>query len=67
MSTDLEYLFHMPRNWKFNNATDFDYNEEGYNPEIIHYDHTENKISLLEHSTPGVFYPVHRKDEPSSA
>lgn len=67
MSTDLEYLFHMPRNWKFNNETDFDYNVQGYDPENIHYDDTENKISLIEHSTPGVFYPVHRKDEPSSA
>jgi hypothetical protein len=33
MSTDLEYLFHMPRNWKFNNETRFRYNDAGFKKE----------------------------------
>lgn len=66
MSTDLEYLFHMPRNWKFNNETRFRYNDAGFNKEQASHTHTDNNhIQLLEENS-GDFYPVHRKDEPSA-
>lgn len=67
MSTDLEYRFHMPRNWKWDNNLDFDYNHAGFNHEIANYTNThENKIYLTEQNS-GDTYPVHRMDEPSAA
>ena len=41
MSTDLEYRFHMPRNWKWDNELDFDYNLAGFNPAKANYTNTE--------------------------
>lgn len=66
MSTDLEYFFHMPRNWKINNETNFKYNEDGFKKEKANHTRTkDNSIKLLEEKS-GDYYPVHRKDEPSA-
>lgn len=67
MSTDLEYRFHMPRNWKWDNDLDFEYNLEGFNPAKANFTNTQqNKINLTTKSS-GDTYPVHRNDEPSAA
>lgn len=67
MSTDLEYRFHMPRNWKWDNNLDFEYNIEGFDPTKANYTNTqENKIILVDNKS-GDVYPVHRADEPSAA
>lgn len=67
MSTDLEYRFHMPRNWKWDNDLDFDYNLEGFNPNKAHFTDTKyNKINLTNKAS-GDIYPLHRNDEPSAA
>lgn len=67
MSTDLEYKFHMPRNWKWDNNLDFDYNIQGFYPAKANYTNTqENKITLSENKS-GDVYPIHRGDEPSAA
>lgn len=67
MSTDLEYKFHMPRNWKWDNNLDFDYNIQGFYPEKANYTNTqENRITLSENKS-GDVYPIHRGDEPSAA
>ena len=67
MSTDLEYKFHMPRNWKWDNNLDFDYNIQGFYPAKASYTNTqENKITLSENKS-GDVYPIHRGDEPSAA
>jgi hypothetical protein len=47
MSTDLEYRFHMPRNWKWDNELDFEYNHAGFNPAQASDTNTqENEIYL---------------------
>lgn len=67
MSTDLEYKFHMPRNWKWDNNLDFDYNIQGFYPAKANYTNTqENRITLSENKS-GDVYPIHRGDEPSAA
>ena len=67
MSTDLDYKFHMPRNWKWDNNLDFEYNIEGFDPTKASYTNTqENKITLTENKS-GDVYPIHRADEPSAA
>jgi hypothetical protein len=67
MSTDLEYRFHMPRNWKIDNNTDFEYNIAGFYPERANYlGVTRNEIYLTNKQS-GDLYPVHRADEPSAA
>lgn len=67
MSTDLDYKFHMPRNWKWDNNLDFEYNIEGFEPTKASYTNTqENKITIIE-KTSGDVYPIHRADEPSAA
>ncbi len=67
MSTDLDYKFHMPRNWKWDNNLDFEYNIEGFEPTKARYTNTqENKITIIE-KTSGDVYPIHRADEPSAA
>ena len=66
MSTDLEYRYHVPRNWKFNNTPDFTYNIEGFYPEKssdLGYD--KNTILLYEEPS-GELYPEHRNDETTS-
>lgn len=66
MSTDLEYRFHMPRNWKWDNELDFDYNLAGFNPVKANYTNTEKNEIVLTTKNSGDIYPVHRSDEPSA-
>ena len=67
MSTDLEYRFHMPRNWKWDNKLDFEYNHAGFNPAQASDTNTqENEIYLTTFAS-GDQYPEHRFDEPSAA
>lgn len=66
MSTDLEYRFHMPRNWKWDNELDFDYNLAGFNPTKANYTNTERNEIILTTKNSGDIYPVHRSDEPSA-
>ena len=66
MSTDLEYRFHMPRNWKWDNELDFDYNSAGFNPAKANYTNTERNEIILTTKNSGDIYPVHRSDEPSA-
>lgn len=67
MSTDLEYRFHMPRNWKWDNNLDFEYNDAGFEPTKANYTNTQkNKIAIIEKAS-GDVYPIHRADEPSAA
>jgi hypothetical protein len=66
MSTDLEYRFHMPRNWKWDNELDFDYNLAGFNPAKANYTNTEKNEIILTTKNSGDIYPVHRSDEPSA-
>ena len=67
MSTDLDYKFHMPRNWKWDNNLDFEYNDAGFEPTKANYTNTqENKIVIVEKAS-GDVYPIHRVDEPSAA
>lgn len=66
MSTDLEYRFHMPRNWKWDNELDFDYNLAGFNPAKANYTNTEKNEIVLTTKNSGDLYPVHRSDEPSA-
>lgn len=67
MSTDLEYRFHMPRNWKWDNELDFEYNHAGFNPAKVSDTNTqENEITLTTKAS-GDTYPEHRFDEPSAA
>ena len=42
MSTDLDYRFHMPRNWKWDKNLDFDYNKAGFNPAQANDTNTQN-------------------------
>lgn len=67
MSTDLEYRFHMPRNWKWDNELDFEYNHAGFDPAKASDTNTqENEITLTIKAS-GDTYPEHRFDEPSAA
>ena len=66
MSTDLEYRYHVPRNWKFNNIPVFTYNRAGFFPETSSdLEQEHNTIRLYEEPS-GEFYPEHRNDEASS-
>lgn len=67
MSTDLDYKFHMPRNWKWDNKLDFDYNKAGFNPAQASDTNTQNNEIYLTEKSSGDKYPEHRFDEPSSA
>ena len=67
MSTDLEYKFHMPRNWKWDNNLDFDYNIQGFYPEQAHNLNTKNNSIEISILASGDEYPIHRKDEPAAA
>jgi hypothetical protein len=67
MSTDLDYKFHMPRNWKWDKNLDFDYNKDGFNPEKANFTNTKNNTITLTEKKSGDMYPVHRADEPSAA
>lgn len=67
MSTDLDYRFHMPRNWKFDKAAILDYNEAGFNPEKASDTNAEELKVLLEEKSSGDLYPVHRPEEPAAA
>ena len=66
MSTDLEYRFHMPRNWKWDNELDFEYNKEGFFPEKSSNTSTQNNEIILTNKASGDIYPEHRFDEPSA-
>lgn len=66
MSTDLEYLLHLPRNWKISNSTTFDYNKAGFNPEKVSHTGTEDNSIVLDEVSSGSFYPVHRADAPEA-
>lgn len=66
MSTDLEYRYHVPRNWKFKNIPNFIYNREGFFPEISSDLKQEYNTIKLSEEPSGEFYPEHRNDEPSS-
>ena len=67
MSTDLDYRFHMPRNWKWDKNLDFDYNKAGFNPAQANDTNTQNNEIYLTEKSSGDEYPEHRFDEPSSA
>lgn len=67
MSTDLDYRFHMPRNWKWDKNLDFDYNKAGFNPAQANDTNTQNNEIYLTEKSSGDKYPEHRFDEPSSA
>ena len=67
MSTDLDYKFHMPRNWKWDNKLDFDYNKAGFNPAQANDTNTQNNEIYLTEKSSGDKYPEHRFDEPLSA
>ena len=67
MSTDLEYRFHMPRNWKWDNELDFDYNHAGFNPAKANDTNTQENEIFLTTFASGDTYPEHRFDEPSAA
>lgn len=67
MSTDLDYRFHMPRNWKWDKDLDFDYNKAGFNPAQANDTNTQNNEIYLTEKSSGDEYPEHRFDEPSSA
>ena len=67
MSTDLDYRFHMPRNWKWDKNLDFDYNKAGFNPAQASDTNTQNNEIYLTEKSSGDEYPEHRFDEPSSA
>ena len=67
MSTDLDYRFHMPRNWKWDKNLDFDYNKAGFNPTQANDTNTQNNEIYLTEKSSGDEYPEHRFDEPSSA
>lgn len=67
MSTDLEYRFHVPRNWKWDNNLDFDYNFEGFNPKKVNDTNTKQNEIILTTKISGDEYPIHREDEPSAA
>lgn len=67
MSTDLDYKFHMPRNWKWDSNLDFDYNKAGFDPAQASDTNTQNNEIYLTEKSSGDKYPEHRFDEPSSA
>ena len=67
MSTDLDYRFHIPRNWKWDNELDFEYNHAGFNPAKVSDTNTQENEIILTTKSSGDTYPEHRFDEPSAA
>jgi hypothetical protein len=62
-STDLEYMFHVPRPWKFAKDVEFDYNAKGFIPYEKSFDDSGiNRIKLEIEDRPEKLttqYPVH--------
>lgn len=66
-STDLSYKFHVPRNWKFSNTTEFDFNESGFNKQkSFKIQNGVNEILLDEYAS-GELYPEHLEEVPEAA
>lgn len=70
-STDLEYMFHMPRPWKFAKDVNFDYNEEGFIPYKRSFNGYEaNSVKLetiVDESQLTTAYPEHMPELPDAA
>ena len=70
-STDLEYMFHVQRPWKFARDVDFDYNAKGFIPYKKSFDATGiNNIKLETETREDKLttkYPVHMPELPEAA
>lgn len=70
-STDLEYIFHMPRPWKIAKEVSFDYNAKGFLPyEKSFEQYGPNKASfeiVTDEDKLTTLYPVHMEELPDAA
>lgn len=70
-STDLEYVFHMPRPWKIAKEVNFEYNEDGFLPysrQFIEYAPNSASFDVIEDSDRlTTLYPTHMDGLPEAA